>query len=211
MAGSKFSLWNLLTRLIRGDTPQRKRAAKSKEKRRAAMKFNGQRMPTVKFDTKWVTRTVLAALERDVRNLPEVTEANFEAFYVLAKRGVATGGDLHFFSTGISGLNIPGMTGQRAAQIATILWRRAHGRMDRERAADLGIARARWSYANAPCMADPHNPTPEDRRRDATHKAANGKVYVIAKGLRVDGNYTWPGDEFGCKCSSRSIIPGFED
>ena len=79
MAGSNFSLWSLLTRLIRGETPQRKRAAKSKKKRRAAVKFDGQRMPTVKFDTKRVTPTVLAALERDVRNLPEVTEANFEA------------------------------------------------------------------------------------------------------------------------------------
>jgi uncharacterized protein with gpF-like domain len=103
------------------------------------------------------------------------------------------------------------MTAARAAMIARTISAQSKGKMDRERDADIGIKKGRWRYANAPCMVDPGKPTPEERRRDAAHKAADGKVYVIAKGLLMDGKLTHPGDDEGSKCSCSPIIPGFED
>lgn len=36
-----------------------------------------ERIPTVKFDTSRLTQTVLVDLERNIRELPEVTEHHF--------------------------------------------------------------------------------------------------------------------------------------
>jgi hypothetical protein len=59
-------------------------------------------------------------------------------------------------------------------------------------------------------MRDPNHPSAAEVQRDAAHCAANGKRYEISKGLFVDGKWTWPGVDEGCKCVSRSIIPGLE-
>ncbi len=167
-------------------------------------------LPTITFDTSRLTPTVLADLERNVLKLPEIDQRNFEAFYDLALRAMATGGDLDFFCNGINELNIAGMTGQRAAQISMSLWFKAKGKMDREQQAEIGITRARWAYSNAPCMIDPRKPTPADLRINEAHKAANGKIYLIAEGMLIEGTRTWPGDEWYCKCSSQSEFPGLE-
>lgn len=82
--------------------------------------------------------------------------------------------------------------------------------MDREQAAIIGITRARWMYANAPCMLDPKTPTPEDLRLDTAHRSADGKEYAVKEGLLLNGKHTWPGYEYGCKCTHMPLIPGFE-
>jgi hypothetical protein len=170
-----------------------------------------KQIPTVKFDTSRLSYTVLADLEKAIRDLPEVNEQNFDDFYDLALRSLAAGGDLHKLSTGIAAMNIDGMTSQRSAQISNHLWFRAREMMQRDQADKLGIDRARWMYCNAPCMANPKAPTTEDLRRDSAHKAADGRIYVIAEGLVVDGKRTWPGHEDGCRCMSRTLVPGFEE
>jgi len=125
-------------------------------------------------------------------------------------RAMATGGNLDFFSRGIEDLQIAGMTGQRAAQISMALWFKAKGKMDREQQAQIGITHARWVYSNAPCMPNPKKPTAADLRINGAHKAVNGTLYLIAEGLLIEGKRTWPGDEWYCKCSSRSEVPGLE-
>jgi hypothetical protein len=168
------------------------------------------KLPTIEFDTSRLTPTVLADLERNILELPEINRQNFEAFYDLALRAMATGGDLGFFCSGIDDLNIAGMTGQRVAQISMSLWFKAKGKMDREQQAQIGVTHARWAYSNAPCMPNPKKPTPADLRINEAHRAANGTRYLIAEGLLIDGTRTWPGEDWYCKCSSRSIIPGLE-
>lgn len=170
-----------------------------------------KRIPTVKFDTSRLTRAVLADLERNIRDLPEVAEQNFDDVYDVALRSIAAGGDLYMLSTGLVAMNIDGMTSQRAAQISKQLWFRAKEIMDREQQAELGITEAQWMYSHAPCMIDPRKPTSSDLLQDAAHKAANGKIYRIADGMLMNGRRTWPGREYGCKCSSKPRIFGFED
>lgn len=162
-----------------------------------------------KSDTEHLTAAVLADLEQNVRELPEVNEQNFDAFYDMAVRSLTRVGDMYSFSINIKELNIAGLTDHRASQIARDLSFRAKDIIDRERQAAIGITEAKWLYSNAPCMVNPHKPSPADAKRDAAHKAANGKRYVIAKGLMINGKTSWPGRESGCRCSSRSIIPGF--
>jgi hypothetical protein len=164
-----------------------------------------------KSDTEHLTAAVLADLEQNVRELPEIDEQNFDAFYDLAVRSLVRVGDMYSFSIAIMNLNIAGMTGPRASRIAMDITFRAKEMIDRERQAALGITKAKWRYGNAPCMLDAGNPTPADIKRNARHKAANGKRYVIAEGLMIDGKPSWPGRESGCKCSSGPIIPGFGD
>jgi hypothetical protein len=170
-----------------------------------------RKMPTVKFDTSRLTVSVLDDLERGIRELPEATPKNFNALYDISLRSFTSGGDLHFLSSALMAMNIEGMTLERAAQISRHLWFRAIEMMDRERQSKLGITKARWIYSNAPCMVDPTDPTPADLKRDSAHRASNGKLYLVAEGLRVDGKLTWPGREPGCRCSSRSVNSELEE
>jgi hypothetical protein len=168
-------------------------------------------IPTVKFDTSYLTQGVLEALELDVRALPETNEQNLDEIYDIAVRAIAAGGDLYSLSRELVARDVAGMTGQRASRISTLLWRRTLNRIDQIRATEAGLTHAIWMYSNAPCMVDPKSPSEEDLRRDATHKAADGKRYRITEGLALGGRRIWPGDEDGCRCVSRTVVPGFED
>ncbi|MDY6948408.1 MAG: hypothetical protein SXG53_22135 [Pseudomonadota bacterium] len=168
-------------------------------------------IPTVKFDTSYLTQGVLEALERDIRELPETNDRNFDEIYDIAVRAIATGGDLHSLSVELAVRSGVTMTSQRAAKVSTLLWLRTRNRIDQIRATELGLTHAIWMYSNAPCMEDPKAPSEKDLRRDAAHKAADGKHYRITEGLRVGGRRIWPGDEDGCRCVSRTVVPGFED
>jgi len=106
-------------------------------------------------------------------------------------------------------IEIAGMSRDRAADIARSLHNKATEQINRERQSSLGIAHAIWMYANAPCMKDPwcDCPTAADIRQDSAHRAADGKRYDLSKGLLVDGKWTRPGVEKGCKCVSRAGLP----
>jgi hypothetical protein len=108
-------------------------------------------------------------------------------------------------------MKIEGMSKRRAAEIALSLNNKATAIINRERQASLGITHAKWMYANAPCLRDPNHASAAEVQRDAAHCAANGKKYEIGKGLFVDGKWTWPGVEEGCKCSSRLVLPRVEE
>ena len=110
-------------------------------------------------------------------------------------------------------MRIGGMNRERAVQIARSLSNKTTAIMNRERQASLGITHAIWMYPNAPCMKEPYgsSPTAADVLQDSLHRAANGKRYEISKGLLVDGKWTWPGVEEGCKCTARAVLPGLEE
>ncbi len=79
---------------------------------------------------------------------------------------------------------------------------------NRNRQLQLGITEAIWLYSGAPCDIDPRKP---QGNQDACHKAANGKRFKIAEGMFLDGKWTWPGHEAGCRRVSRSVIPELDD
>lgn len=162
-------------------------------------------MVTVKFDPSTVSESVKASLRRDIESLDGLGSEHVRGVYDVALRSILAGRDLHLLVTALT--TIEGVPRKRAAEIARFLHNRASAQINRERQASLGITHAIWLYPNAPCMKDPRHPTEGGIRQDAAHRAAAGQRYEISKGLFVDGKWTWPGVEEGCRCSSRSVLP----
>lgn len=90
------------------------------------------------------------------------------------------------------------LTRKRAAFIARDQNSKATATVVRVRQEGLGITEAIWMHSHA------------SKHPRASHVAADGKRYEIAKGMLLDGVWTWPGREPNCGCVSRSVIPGLD-
>lgn len=167
-------------------------------------------IPTVEFDPKRVTDDVKADLKSNIRKI-EGFESHVDEIYDAALRSIFRGRDIATLFDAIMKLNLPGITKQRAKEVSLSLNNKATALMNRDRQAELGLEYAIWMYSGAPCQLNPKKPSAEDIRQDAAHKAANGKRYQIAKGMFLNGRFTMPGWAEGCRCSSRSVIPGFDE
>jgi uncharacterized protein with gpF-like domain len=163
----------------------------------------------VEFDPSIVSKSVKSNLRRNIELLDDLEKKHVKQVYKAALRSVLAGRDMATLCMAL--MKIEGMTQRRAAEIALSLNNKATALINRERQASLGITHAIWMYPNAPCMKDPRHPVVEDVQQDSAHRAANGKKFEISKGLFVDGKWTWPGVEEGCKCSSRPILPWLEE
>lgn len=159
----------------------------------------------IEFDRSLVTKSVKANLRRNIDSLNDIEKTHIREIYEVALRSVLAGGDMHMLSVAL--MKIEGMTRGRAVEITRSLHNKATEQINRERMLSLGITHAIWMYSNAPCMVNPRHPTDAEIRQDAAHTAVNGKKYEIAKGLFVDGKWTRPGVEEGCRCSARSVLP----
>ena len=166
-------------------------------------------IPTVKFDPLRVTETVKADVRNTILTLPEIDRSNFEQVYDATIGSISAGRDLHLLFDALMQLNIVGITEARAAEIARHLNNRATSLMQRERQTALGMTHGIWLYSGAPCIVDLERPSDRDIRQDAAHKAADRKEFQVAKGMFLNGKWTWPGADPGCKCVSRSKIAGF--
>lgn len=89
------------------------------------------------------------------------------------------------------------VTKRRAALIARDQNNKATATFNRTRRLDLGITHARWKHSAAGKVPRP------------SHVKANGEIYEIAKGMYLDGKWTWPGHEINCRCFDTPVIPGF--
>ena len=142
--------------------------------------------------------------------IKEFDAAHFDQIYIAALESISVGGNLAILFDAILALNHPDMTKQRAGEISRSINNKAKALMNREQQLSIGIRYAIWIYSGAPCWLNPKNPSAKDIRQDAAHKAAGGKRYEVAKGMLLNGRYKWPGQDEGCKCVSRSIIPGLD-
>ena len=168
-----------------------------------------QMMPTVKFDASLVTKKVKADLRQNIEQLGDIPKKRVREVYDAALAMIEAGGNMPLLYNVLLELN--GMSTGRAGEITRTLLFKAMALTEQERRTRLGIIHATWMYANAPCMSNPSHPTDADRKQDAAHQAANGKRFEIGKGLLIDGVWTLPGRGVGCKCVSRSVIPGLEN
>ena len=162
-------------------------------------------IPTVKFDKANVTAEVIADLRANVDSLPEVSSTNFQAIYNAALRGISAGSDLSIIFNAVMEAKIEGMTKRRASQIALLINKKSSALMTKNKCLSIGITEAKWLYSGAPCS----EVNSKDRRQDEAHKAANGKIYKIKKGLFINGKWTYPGWDEGCGCVAIPVIEGF--
>lgn len=158
----------------------------------------------VKFDPSTVTKSVKANLRRNIELLDDLEKKHVKQVYEAALRSVLTGRDMATLCTAL--MKIGGMTQGRAVEITRSLHNKATALIDIDRQTSLGITHAIWVCSKLPCMRDPRHPTPAEVQQNSAHRSADGKKYEIAKGLLVDGKWTWPGFEEECACMSRSIM-----
>lgn len=167
------------------------------------------RVPTVKFDESLVTREILDDLRSDIRRVPEFAGIAIGQIYEAARQCISRGGDLASLFNAIIAADIPGMSRRRASEITQNLSRKSLSLIEQRRQLASGLTEAVWLYSGAPCLGDPQHATDEERRRDAGHKAANGKRFKIADGMLINGHRTYPGRDDGCKCIAKPIVKGF--
>jgi SPP1 gp7 family putative phage head morphogenesis protein len=91
-----------------------------------------------------------------------------------------------------------GVTRRRAAFIARSQNNIATATITRVRQTELGVVSAKWRHSGGG-----RHPRPE-------HVRASGKTYDVAKGMFLEGVWTFPGVQPNCRCVSISIVPGLE-
>lgn len=93
-----------------------------------------------------------------------------------------------------------GVSWRRAAFISRDQTAKAKAVFEASRRAELGIKRAVWMHSHA------------GREPRPTHVAMNNKTYDVTKGMydKDEGEWVHPGELINCRCSSGSVIPGFD-
>ncbi len=147
-----------------------------------------------------------ADLRENIDQLEDIPKKDRRSIYDAALAMIVAGGNMPLLYNPL--LKLAGMSTSRAGEITRLLLFRAKAFTEQESRMRLGITHAVWMYANSPCMMNPGAPTDADLKQDAAHQAANGKKFEIAKGLQINSEWTLPGRGAGCKCVSRSVIPG---
>lgn len=163
-------------------------------------------IPTVKFDASLVTDTIRADLWDRVQEFEDLPVGEEEAVYKAALLGVTRGRDSHVLYKALTEM---GVATARASYITRYLIERSTALMNVARARGMGLTEGKWSYAGAPCYAT-NNPSPAEKAIDAAHKAANGKFFSLEKGMKINGEWAFPGLEPGCKCCTNAVVPGFD-
>lgn len=167
--------------------------ARSDAAMRVALKDAGF---TVEFHTTRAVNDILqATITENVGLIRSIAQEHLSAVEGMVMRSVTAGRDLKTLTDELQ--TRFGVTRRRAAFIARDQNNKATSAIQRARQTELGITQAIWLHSGAG-----KHPRPE-------HVAANGKVYDVAKGMYLDGKWTFPGMEPNCRCCSRAVIPGF--
>lgn len=110
------------------------------------------------------------------------------------------GGDMEALRKKIQ--DVYGVADRRAAFIARDQTNKAKAVFEEARRDELGIEEAEWQHSNAG----------QEKYKRPTHVKAGAQRtrYKIKEGWLdpATGKRIWPGTEIGCRCTSRSVIPG---
>lgn len=170
-----------------------------------SVEHSQNKIPTVKFDAKRLTPTVKAQLKKDIATFELIGKKNASNIYSVALEALRRGMDAYHLCNSL--MEIEGMQQGSAQRITSFLLNRASALMTTETRLSLGITQATWVYSGAACMYDFARASEADLKRDAGHRALDGKVFDVRSGVKVGEAHIWPGFEEGCKCVSKSILP----
>jgi len=139
-----------------------------------------------------------ATVGENVGLIRSIAQEHLKSVETRVMRSVAQGRDLDSLTRELQ--EAYGVTRRRAALIARDQNNKATATMTRVRQQELGITQAVWVHS-----AGGKTPRP-------SHVAMNGKTYDVAKGMWDPDERKWirPGELINCRCTSRSIIPGFD-
>jgi len=132
-------------------------------------------------------------IEENIALIKSIPEKYFSDLQGIVMRSYSKGRDLAAMSKEIQ--EKTGATRSRAILISVDQSRKANSIVNRTRAAELGITQAKWLHSTA---------GNEPRK---SHVAANGKIFNIDEGLKIDGEFIQPGELINCRCIQRIILP----
>jgi uncharacterized protein with gpF-like domain len=127
-----------------------------------------------------------------IRSIPEEYLRKVEG---IVARSYATGRDLETMVKHLRRL-YP-QASNRAVLIARDQSNKANAVVIRARQLELGIDEALWLHSHGGKV-----PRPD-------HLAADGRRYKVAEGCKISGVFIQPGELINCRCTSRSVLPGF--
>ena len=154
------------------------------------------------LQTKRLSDDVCADIEATLRGDARLAET-WQDFYADALASVEDGRRLVRLTVP---LTKSGWTRSDATALATYLHNRASAILTRERHLALGFTHATWTYSGAPCCRK--KAVDDEVRLDAAHRQADGKQFLIAEGLEIEGVRTWPGMQRFCRCFSKPVTLG---
>ena len=153
---------------------------------------------TVDFTmTPEINDVLQATIAANVSLIRSIAARHLTAVEGAVMRSVSEGRDLATLSAELERAH--GVTRRRAAFIARDQNNKATAAITKTRQDQLGITEAFWMHSHGG-----KHPRP-------THQANDGKRYNVKEGWpdpALGGRRIWPGTEPGCRCFSRSIIPG---
>lgn len=153
---------------------------------------------TVKFKMTPAMRDILRATVHEnvnlIKSIPQRYLTNVEG---MVMRSVQTGRDLSQLSSDLR--EQFGVEKRRAALIARDQNNKATSAFQRARQIELGVDKAIWMHSHA------------GKKPRPTHVKMDGKAYDVKKGMwdPAEGRHIFPGELINCRCTARSVIPGF--
>jgi SPP1 gp7 family putative phage head morphogenesis protein len=148
---------------------------------------------TVRFKmTAMQNDAVQSAIAENVSLIKSIASEHLDRVEQLVMRSVADGRDVGALSRALQ--DQFGVTKRRAAFIARQQNASITSTFEKSRQLELGITEAVWRHS-----AGGKTPRPD-------HVHASGKKYDVAKGMYLDGVWTWPGKEINCRCYSTPVI-----
>lgn len=139
--------------------------------------------------------TMQSFINENVNLIKSIPEKYFTEVEGMVMRSVRSGRDLAYLSDELE--NRYGITRRRAVLIARDQNNKATEQMNRTRQMDLGIKKGIWRHAGG--VKEPRE----------SHKAADGKIFDLNEGLKIDGEYVYPGEMINCHCYYEPIIEEF--
>jgi SPP1 gp7 family putative phage head morphogenesis protein len=137
-----------------------------------------------------------AVIHEQVGLIRSIASEHLQEVQGLVMRSVQQGRNLGELSKDLT--ERYGITKRRAALISRDQSNKATSTLTRVRQQELGIAQAKWKHSHAG-----KHPRP-------SHVAVDGEVYDVEKGMFIDGEWIFPGQEINCRCTSQPIIKGFK-
>lgn len=153
---------------------------------------------SVRFQLSAAARDALnATVAENVQLIKSISQQHLLGVQNVVMRGVTEGRDLGYITTQLK--ERYGITHRRAAFIARDQSSKANSTINRVRQSSLGVTHAQWRHSGGG-----RHPRPSHVKA-----SKDGMIYEVNKGAYIDGAWIYPGMLPGCKCVSRSILPGF--
>lgn len=156
---------------------------------------------TVDFKLTPAVRTAMGAIvQENVSLIKSIAREHLTDVEGIVYRSVSAGGDLETLAKSLrQRFDVPK---KRAAFIAHHQNNAATAAITRIRQSEAGITSAVWMHSHA-------GKTPRPEHVAFAAGQMGGPVYDVNKGAYLEGVWTWPGREPGCRCFSRPVLEGF--